>query len=251
MTVDVERRDGLAIVTLNWPERRNALGPSEADALAKALTVGEEPSVHSLVLTGNGAFCAGGDLVQILELVEASPGALRTALYGAFQHMIRTLVGLPVPTVAAIDGPAIGLGMDLALACDVRFVGENGWLRQGWASLGLIPATGGIHLLQRLHPTILWELVTAQQRVTPTRAAELGLAETTSGHSALEPAIAHATQLTQLPANALRAYVELSRHWLQQSFEKHLDAALDLQVALLTSPDFRARAREMLADRPG
>ena len=61
--------------------------------------------------------------------------------------MIRTLMAVPVPTIAAVDGAAVGMGMDLALACDSRFIGTTGWMRQGWARYGAIPATGGLVFL--------------------------------------------------------------------------------------------------------
>jgi hypothetical protein len=78
----------------------------------------------------------------------------KTTIYDLPQSMVRALVSVSVPIIAALDGPAVGLGMDLALACDMRLVGAGGWMMQGWARAGLVPATGGVLLMERLAPGI-------------------------------------------------------------------------------------------------
>ncbi|HTU06902.1 MAG TPA: enoyl-CoA hydratase/isomerase family protein, partial [Trebonia sp.] len=148
MGVVTEVAGPAALVVLDWPEKRNALGPDEANEVAAALRAAAgQPDVRGIVLTGNGAFCAGGDLGGMVARADMPPEERRALVYSAYQGLIRTLIELPVPTVAAVDGPAVGMGFDIALACDSRFIGPDGWCRQGWARIGLIPGTGGELLL--------------------------------------------------------------------------------------------------------
>jgi 2-(1,2-epoxy-1,2-dihydrophenyl)acetyl-CoA isomerase len=241
MGANCTRDDRTAVVTLDWPERRNALGPAEAAELTAQLAkLADDPQVSAVVLTGNGAFCAGGDLHAIRELAEQGPDAVRDAVYGVFQNLVLTMTALPVPLIAAVDGAAVGLGLDLALACDRRLIGPRGRLAQGWGQVGHIAGTGGVHLLTRLSPVALWEMLGSAERVTPERAERLGLA-TAAPDGALAAASADAERLAQIPRPALLGYVELSRAALRKSLEAHLQECLRLQVALITAPDFLER----------
>ena len=249
MTISTSIADGVATVTLDWPERRNSLGPEQAQALSRTLDeVGADPAARVVVLTGNGAFSAGGDLPAIMRLVATGPDAVRDALYDSFHAMIRSVVGLPKPILSAVDGPAIGLGMDLALACDRRFVGATGWLLQGWARIGLIPGTGGELLLRRLAPASLWSLLTRNEPIRAQEAAQLGLGE--SVEDAYQAALGAAAALATLPTATLQAYVRLNRHDLREALEPHLTTCLVLQTELLTSPEFSARASRILDPQP-
>lgn len=230
-----------AVVTLDWPERRNALGPDEAAELtAQLVKLTEDAELSAIVLTGNGSFCAGGDLHAIRELAAQGPDAVRDAVYGVFQKLVRTLTALPVPLIAAVDGPAIGLGLDLALACDRRLIGPRGWLAQGWWQVGLIAGTGGVHLLNRLSPVALWEMLGSTDRVTSARAEQLGLAAA-APDGALTAALADAERFGRIPRAALLGYVELNRATLRQSLDAHLQECLRVQVDLITAPDFLER----------
>jgi len=246
MGVTVGRRGAIAVVTLDWPERLNSLGPPDARTLSDALAVGREPDVRGLVLAGgSSAFCSGGDLRQIVELVAEPKENLSDAIYSAYQSMIRTLLDLPVPTAAAVDGLAIGLGMDLALACDMQFIGPTGWFLQGWAKMGLIPGTGGVLLLEHRVPRSMWSILATADRIGPESAAAMGLAELASG-SALDSAVDRLTKFEGIPPEALSGYVELSRASLRDSMENHLAHCLRLQVELLRSDHFMARATSAL-----
>jgi enoyl-CoA hydratase/carnithine racemase len=245
--VNVTRRETTALVTLDWPDRRNALGPQEGIEVGAVLReVAAAGDVRAVVLTGSGAFCAGGDLAAIADLVaHGGREAVHAALYEIFHGVVRALVEMPAPTLAAIDGPAIGLGMDLALACDWRAVGPEGWLRQGWAELGLIPGLGGELLLRRLAPGLIWSLLGSSERLGPARAAALGLAEPADG-TALDAALRRADALARVPLDALRGYVRLHRQELRARLDAHLAACLEIQVGLLCSDEFQRRAARAL-----
>jgi len=139
MPVEVLQDGAAAVVRLNWPEKRNALGPAEADEITDAIRRAAA-SRAAVVLCGAGAFCAGGDLRTIAELSERlRPDEIQDQIYGRVQAMIRALGDVAVPTIAAVDGRAIGLGMDLMLACDVRLVGRQAGRCRGGATLGSLP----------------------------------------------------------------------------------------------------------------
>ena len=245
MSARTEVRGAAAVVTLDWPERRNSLGPGQAAELADALeAAGAEQDVAAVVLTGNGAFCAGGDLPAIVAMTRGGPDAVRAGVYGHFQRLVRTLLAVPLPTIAAVDGAAVGLGMDLALACDLRLCGPAGWMRQGWAKLGLVPGTGGVALLQRLAPAALWEVLSTDPKLDGPALERLGLARP-AATTGVEAAVDVAASLARIGDRALLAYVDLSRP-SPDEVDAHLARVLEHQVGLLCSPEFARRAEELL-----
>lgn len=248
MGVDVSLRGAAAVVTMRWPAQRNALGPEESSEVADALrTAAAEPNAAGVVLTGEGAFCAGGNLKGAASRQDMPPEQRRTLVYGAYQGLIRTLVDLPVPTVAAVDGPAVGMGLDIALACDSRFVGPEGWVSQGWGKMSLAPATGGALLLALRAPNALWPLLETQPRLDGPAAQAMGIAESSGSSTALERAVARVENLAAMTRPALAAYAELSRDLLRRHLDTHLEAGLAHQLGLLADPEFRNRVARTLS----
>jgi 2-(1,2-epoxy-1,2-dihydrophenyl)acetyl-CoA isomerase len=242
MGVLTERHGAAAMVILDWPDRRNALGPEEATEVTAAVNDAvADPSVCGLVLTGNGAFCAGGNMRAAATRSGMDPDERRRIVYGAFQGLFRALIGVPVPTVAALDGPAVGMGFDLAMACDSCFVGPDGWGQQGWGKMGLVAGTGGVLFLRRRSPSALWAMLETQDRMDGTRLAQLGLAETVEVGTARERAVARIEALAPMSRAALEGYVELDREGLRRDLDAHLAVAVAHQVPLLASPEFAAR----------
>lgn len=141
----VERRDGgVAVVTLDAPDRRNALTLSMSAEVAAAVdALVADPAVRSLVVTGTPpAFCAGADLSALRRADE--DGLHR--IYAAFL----TVLDCPLPTIAAVNGPAVGAGLNLALACDLRLVTYAARLETRFLRLGIHPGGGNSWLLRQL-----------------------------------------------------------------------------------------------------
>lgn len=244
MPVTVTEVGAARVVTLDWPEKRNSLGPEDTVEVAEAIERAGREARAALVLTGAGAFCAGGDLRAFSEVSRTLPVTeIRDTVYGRVQSMVRALADCPVPTVAAVDGPAVGLGLDLALACDMRFVGARGFLQQGWARAGLIAGTGGVGLLERAAPGQLWRLIATQERLGPERAAELGLAE--PAKEALPAALARAEELAAVERDVLTHYCVLSRTDRWPAAE-HFDRSADIQAGLIGSARFQALTERLL-----
>lgn len=244
VTTDVGQ---VTVITLEWPERRNAVGPEEVAEVADAIGAASGKGSRGLVVTGHGAFCAGGDLPAIMALVKQGPDVVRDAVYGRFQRLPRTILSAPVPVFAAVDGPAVGLGMDLALMCDDRFIGPKGWLRQGWGALGLVPGTGGELLLRRLAPNLIWQLLGSGEKIDGVAAEHYGLGRPCS-EPAIDTAVAAMDHLvSSVPADALAGYAGLHRAELLREIDGHLAACLDFQVGLLTSSRFAEQAERLLS----
>ena len=251
MGVNIERDGPAAVVVLDWPEARNALGPDEAREVTAAITEAVAPTdVCGVVLTGNGAFCAGGNLKGAVDRSDMPEAERRRLVYGSFQGLVRAVIDVAVPTIAAVDGPAIGLGFDLALACDSRFVGPDGWYQQGWGRVGLVPGTGGVLFLQRHAPDVLWQLLEHQARLDGPAAERLGLSEAVFDCTARTRAVERVHNLAPMSRDALEGYVALQRADLRRLLDDHLALAVDRQLSLLATPGFAERVARALR-RPG
>lgn len=248
MGVTVERVDEAVVVTLRWTESRNALGPKDAEDVADAVETAIASDASALILTGEGAFCSGGNLQDFADLsARLTPSEIRTTVYGHVQRIVRGLRDAPMPTIAAVDGAAIGLGMDLALACDMRFIGPDGWMRQGWARAGLIAAGGGTWFIEQVQRGLVWDLIANQQRLDGIAAEHLGLA-TDAPSGALEAALERTRALSSIPRDVLATYAKTARSERWPS-DEYFDMCADAQSQFIGSERFRNLANAILADR--
>ena len=248
MGVSVTVEGDAAVVALDWPRTRNALGPAEVKDLADAIREADRiENIAAVVLTGNAqAFCSGGDLAQLSAIASSNTEEyVADVIYTNFHDMIHALEECRNPTIAAVDGPAIGLGMDLVLACDIRLVGPHGSLAQGWGRAGLVPGTGGAYFLDRLAPGLIWHLIVSGESLTATAAQEHGLAVACEG-SAVSRAVEMAHSLARLPRPARQGYVSLERP-LRFPSRDYLAACARIQGGLLTSPAFQEFAQRVLS----
>ncbi len=168
------RPDHIATLTMNRPKQLNALGPKVVDELAKAVEeLGERDDVRVLVVTGKGrAFVAGADIKAMSEFDQAQA----TEFGNKGHEAMDALSALPYPVIAAVNGFALGGGLELALACDLIYASDKARLGLPEVGLGIIPGFGGT---QRLGRTIGWhkarELVLTGRHVKAAEAREMGL----------------------------------------------------------------------------
>jgi len=155
--VRIEREGAIAIVTLNQPEKRNPIsGLDMIDALEAAMrTLDADMEVRAVVLTGAGsAFSSGGDLKAMAtpgsSLRDALPAQTRRNYKAGIQRLPLLFEALEVPVIAAVNGPAIGAGCDLACMCDLRIAGESAKFAESFVKLGIVPGDGGAWLLPRV-----------------------------------------------------------------------------------------------------
>lgn len=177
--VHLEFADGVATVTLDKPEVRNALTQDVSAGIIEAFDEIEDSDARCVVVEGDGgAFCAGGDVNAMLELMTGD-----VPLHEAVEIIVETtsraiqrVAGCRLPTVAKIDGPAFGAGGNLAIATDVQLASEGAQISFGFRQVGLAVDSGTSHLLPRLvGENVAKELVFTGERVEADRAAELGL----------------------------------------------------------------------------
>ena len=220
--------DGVATVTIDRPDVKNALRETTLEELNDAIRrADDDDGTFALVLTGaDGAFCAGADVGSMPDWTDRSKEEYAAYLWTA-QNVVRQLRSASMPTIAAVAGPAIGAGCDFALGCDLRIVGPDAILREGFVNVGLIPGDGGAWLLPELiGESKAREYLLTGRDITASDAMELGLAVETADDP-LEAADELADELLAQPARAVRLTKALLDPSL--SFEEYCERAIEYQ----------------------
>lgn len=248
MLVEVAVDGHVALIRLADPERRNVLDAAMADALRTAAEqVGAEPAVRCAVLTGSGTtFAAGADIREIETASEAENLAYNRRLRAA----VDAVAALPVPTIAAVNGHAIGGGLELACACDLRVVAAEAKLGLPEARLGIIPATGGLARLPRLIGTAATaRLALTGELISGTDAAALGLASAVPTERVEAEALALAARIAAAAPLSTRAIVAALRDDAGLSVAAANERTEARLAGLLASDDRREGARAFLERR--
>jgi 2-(1,2-epoxy-1,2-dihydrophenyl)acetyl-CoA isomerase len=245
--------DRVATLTIRRPEVKNALGPAEWQSLdALARKAAADPEVRVLVITGSdGVFSAGGDLRSMPERL-ALPRPVRQANLIADAQVVRTLRELPKIVIAAIEGAAVGAGLSLALACDVRIAAENAKLGAAFHKVGLTGDFGLLWLLPRVvGPTRAMDLLLRAEIVGAAEAQAMGLVTRVVATEKLaEETRAYAQRVADGPPLA----TAFTKRGLHLGYEKTLAEMLaweaDAQAACSKSDDAREGVEAFLARRP-
>jgi 2-(1,2-epoxy-1,2-dihydrophenyl)acetyl-CoA isomerase len=246
--------NGKATLTLNRPRALNALNRETIDELLSAVKkAAEDPGVKVLILTGTGrAFCFGADLSEFSRAGAAPVSAETLLLLEKSQEIIRLLAGMPKPTIAALNGFAAGLGLDLALGCDLRIAAERARLAEAFTSMGLIPDGGGTFFLPRLVGLArAAEMIFTGEPVGSAEAERIGLVNRVVPNDQFPKAVADlADKLVKRPSLA----IGLAKQVLRKNLEGDLDSALRReaqgQKICLASGDHREAVRAFLEKRP-
>lgn len=255
MTVlDVQRRDGIVTVTLDEPRKRNALDSAGFDLLAALWReVAARADDRVVILTGSGgSFCAGADLGDP-EAAEATQGAGK-----ALSQMRRVadaavaLHALPKPTVAVVDGPAVGAGCNLALGCDLVLASERATFRQAFSSLGLVVDSGGSWILPRLVGLArAKELLLLGELVDATEAERIGLVNRVLPvDEVMGEARQLAERLAALPPVSLGLLKPLLNRSLSSSFADAVEQEGVAQAVALRSGDSAEAMAAFVEKRP-
>ena len=230
-----DRESGIATLTLTSPENRNAF-TSEAEVrefVDAVEAVGEDRALRVLVLTGSGsAFSAGGNIRQMLDR-SRDPSVRPIDDRHRYRHGIQQLPlamhALEVPAIAAINGPAIGVGLDLACMCDIRIAAEGAQLAESFVKLGLVPGDGGAWLLQRVVGYAqAAELTFTGDVIDAATALRMGLvSRVVPADRLLDETMALAARIARNPGDALR----MSKRLLREAGGSSLAGLLELSAA--------------------
>jgi enoyl-CoA hydratase/carnithine racemase len=219
-------------LTMNDPESRNALTGSSApqefiDACAR---IANDTSVRVVVLTGAGTvFSSGGNLKHMQSLFDEPPSMLRHWYRQGIQRLATSLYNLEVPTIAAVNGPAIGAGCDLSCMCDIRIASANASFAESFVKVGLIPGDGGAWLLPRVvGMSKAAEMAFTGDTLSAEEALACGLVSSVVPAERLMPeALALAARIAANPGPALR----LTKRLLREGQHTRLESLLEMSAA--------------------
>jgi enoyl-CoA hydratase len=246
----VETREGVTFVTINRPDKLNALNDATvAEIDAAFAAVSADPAVRGVVLTGAGekAFVAGAD---INELAVQTPTSARAfALAG--QHVFDIVEGLGKPVIAAINGYALGGGCELAMACTIRLAADTATIGQPEINLGIIPGYAGTQRLARLvGKGKAMELLLTGVPVSAAEAQRIGLVNRVVGVSELmNEARTLADQLARNPPIAMRYILDAVNRGLEMPFEQAAEYEATLFGLVAATDDMREGTRAFLDKR--
>ena len=251
MSIDVTRDGAVAIVTVNRPEALNALNLETIQELRSALqAVATDDSVRAVVLTGAGekAFIAGADIKYMSTLT-----VLEARAWGALGHACASLLeSMPKPTIAAINGFALGGGCEMALGCDIRYASTKAKLGQPEINLGILPGWGGSQRLPRVVGLgIAKELIFTGRMVDAAEAARIGLVNAAFEPEELLPkTLELAQQLAGKSPSAMAFAKQATNLALQGSVADGLAQEATLFAALFATEDQSEGMGAFIEKRP-
>ena len=240
--VVIEERSG-AVMTLrlNRPERLNALNPEMGRALVHGLLRGgEDQSVRAVVITGAGrGFCAGGDLQFLLDVRKRKAVSELERLLVTGKEICVAIANMTKPVIAAVNGPAAGGGMNLALACDIRIASDRARFAESFANLGLYPDFGGTYFLPRIVGMARSaELFYTAEILSAEDAMRLGIVNRVFPADTFEAEVRKiAEELAGTPPLALRHVKRTILGDDRHTLEMKLDEEIRLQIHCFESED--------------
>lgn len=253
-----EKRGHIAILTLNRPESMNALGAAgDGDQVAAACAeINADQNIRAVVLTGAGrAFSAGGD-VKAMKAREGAFGGsgvnIREGYRNNIHRIVRSVYGLEVPSIAAVNGAAIGLGCDVACMTDIRIAADTAKFGVTFLKLGLIPGDGGAWLLPRtIGMSRASELLFTGDVIDAETAEKWGLvSKVVPADTVLDAAIAMAEKIAQQPPHSLRLGKALLKHGQSTSYDTLMEMSAAAQAISHLTDDHMEGVEALLEKRP-
>jgi 2-(1,2-epoxy-1,2-dihydrophenyl)acetyl-CoA isomerase len=252
--IRVHVHDSVGLIQFNRPEKMNAIGAVTRQQLGEAIKQAErDDAIRVVVLTGSGrAFCSGADVTEMEQ-----GGGLRTpedvgnVLRNEYMPMLTRLRTMPKPVIAAMNGPAVGIGASFALACDIRIATPEAYLLEAFINIGLAPDGGVSWLLPRLAGTgVAYEMFFTGKPLQAADAHRLGVINRIVPADRLEAEVRElANQLAAQPRQAMAGAKRAVNHALESSYEEALEFESYLQEAQAASPEFAEGVAAFLAKR--
>jgi enoyl-CoA hydratase/carnithine racemase len=252
--IDVTEDSGIVTIMLNRPDKLNALVGHMRRDLAETLEqAGSDRSIRTVVITGAGrAFCSGGDVAFMAELIERQDVEEFSRLLGAARRVVTSIRQMTKPVIAAINGSASGAGCNLALACDLRIASTRATFSQSFVKLGLHPDWGGTYFLPRLlTPNKACEMFFLGEAIDAEEALRLGIVNRVVAPEDLESATRSlAKRLSDAPPLSIGAAKQAVYRSQSAELEEMLRYETEAQLRCFESRDGREGVRAFLEKRP-
>jgi 2-(1,2-epoxy-1,2-dihydrophenyl)acetyl-CoA isomerase len=253
-TINLYRRDAAAKIELNRPERMNAWNAQLGfDLLAAVKALGADPGVRAVLITGAGrAFTSGADLREGLEQASGGPPDLYSILTQRYHPIITGIRRMPKPVVAAVNGAAAGIGLSLALACDLVVAAESAYFLLAFVNIGLVP-DGGSSLLvpSRVGFARAAEMAMLGERVPAGQALQWGLINQVWPDEELAArADALLARLADGPTTSYAGTKRQLNRWLYRHMDEQLEFEAGIQQELAASGDFAEGIAAFVQKRP-
>jgi len=251
-------RDGAVVTwTMNQPATRNALTGNSAvgEFVAACAAVAADRSIRAVILTGAGpVFSSGGNVKDMARFAE--PGidadAIRNEYRNGIQRIPKALWHLDVPVIAAVNGPAVGAGLDLACMCDLRIASDTATFAESFVRVGIVPGDGGAWLLPRaVGAAKAAEMAFTGDPIDAAEALACGLvSKVVPGTELGEAARALAGRIARNPAGVLRMTKRLLREGVHNTLESVLETSASYQALAHLSADHHEAVRAFIEKRP-
>ena len=254
MTVIVQRRAAVAVLTLDRPDAMNAVNPQLGDDLRRALEdAAGDDEVRAVLLTGNGrAFSSGADLKAGFDPTPEGNPDVGKALRERYHPIITAIRTMPKPVVAAVNGPAAGIGLSFALACDLVVAAESAYFLLAFVNIGLVPDGGSSFLIpERIGFARATEMAMLGEKIPAAKALEWGLINRVTPDDVLQDeADALADRLSQGPTRSYAGTKRQLNAWQFARMEAQLELEASIQGDLAASRDFMEGVAAFVQKRP-
>src|SRR6266567_7055653 len=252
--VNVHVHDGVGLIQLNRPEKMNAIGALTRQQLGEAIKQAErDDAVRVVVLTGSGrAFCSGADVTEMVQGAGMrTPEDVGNVLRNEYMPMLMRLRTMPKPVIAAMNGPAVGIGASYALACDIRIATPEAYILEAFVNIGLAPDGGVSWLLPRLAGTgVAYEMFFTGKPLSATDAHRLGVINRIVPAERLEEEVRDlAAQLVAQPRQALAGAKRAVNRAFESTYEEAVEFESYLQEAQVANGEFPAGVQKFIASR--
>jgi enoyl-CoA hydratase/carnithine racemase len=250
------REGAIAVLTMSQPETRNALtGNTAVEEFVQACAdLQADRTVRAVILTGEGpVFSSGGNVKDMQRYFQQqlSPESIREEYRRGIQRIPKALYHLDVPVIAAVNGPAIGAGLDLTCMCDIRIASEKATFAESFVKVGIVPGDGGAWLLPRaVGMSKASEMAFTGEALSAQEALACGLVSRVVAPEALmEAALALARKIAANPGGVLRMTKRLLREGERATLESLLEISASYQAIAHMEPDHHEAVRAFVEKR--